>query len=199
MNEVIESIEDALDKECWIPALALALTLPDTCGSIEYPEMINNKGRRLSKRQYLAWFKEHVEHRFADHTGFDDKGNALRPYFNADMCYQLRCAILHSSNDDIDFEYGDCKKEFEYHYDFELRVNACDSYGEIWASGANANERARLIHVCIDVKNLCVALCEEALTYLHTVKKEQLANRRVRIVDVAKYCQLIDDTRRNSS
>lgn len=49
MNEVIESIEDALDKECWIPALALALTLPDTCGSIEYPEMINNKGRRLSK------------------------------------------------------------------------------------------------------------------------------------------------------
>ena len=92
-----------------------------------------------------------------------------------------------------------CKKEFEYHYDFELRVNACDSYGEIWASGANANERARLIHVCIDVKNLCVALCEEALTYLHTVKKEQLANHRVRIVDVAKYCQLIDDTRRNSS
>lgn len=91
------------------------------------------------------------------------------------------------------------KKEFEYHYDFELRVNACDSYGEIWASGANANERARLIHVCIDVKNLCEALCEEALTYLHTVKKEQLANHRVRIVDVAKYCQLIDDTRRNSS
>lgn len=78
MNEVIESIEDALDKECWIPALALALTLPDTCGSIEYPEMVNNKGRRLSKRQYLAWFKEHVEHRFADHTGFDDKGNAVR-------------------------------------------------------------------------------------------------------------------------
>ena len=103
------------------------------------------------------------------------------------------------TNDDIDFEYGDCKKEFEYHYDFELRVNACDSYGEIWASGANANERARLIHVCIDVKNLCEALCEEALTYLHTVKKEQLANHRVRIVDVAKYCQLIDDTRRNSS
>ena len=37
MLEKIEAIEKALDNKSFLPALALALTLPDICGQIEYP------------------------------------------------------------------------------------------------------------------------------------------------------------------
>ena len=33
----IDEIEKSLENECYIAALALALTLPDICGKAEYP------------------------------------------------------------------------------------------------------------------------------------------------------------------
>ena len=45
--EKINAIRVALEKECYLPALALALTLPDICGQIEYPELIRKNGSRL--------------------------------------------------------------------------------------------------------------------------------------------------------
>lgn len=39
MIEKIYAIEHALECKCYLPALALALTLPDICGQIEYPRI----------------------------------------------------------------------------------------------------------------------------------------------------------------
>lgn len=72
MKQTIAAIRDAVAKECWLPALALALTVPDVLGQIAYPELVNNRGKRLVGQQYRRWFHENVEHRFADHTGYDD-------------------------------------------------------------------------------------------------------------------------------
>ena len=41
MLKIIEVIEDANSKNCSLPALALALTLPDICSQIEYPNETN--------------------------------------------------------------------------------------------------------------------------------------------------------------
>ena len=58
MIEKINSIRRAIECECYLPALALALTLPDICGQIEYPDFKrkdkNGKEFREGRRQYVA-------------------------------------------------------------------------------------------------------------------------------------------------
>jgi len=183
MKQTITAIRDAIDKECWLPALALALTVPDVLGQVAYPNY--GVGRR-----YRTWFHENVEHRFADHTGYDDNWDAKRPYFTADMCYKLRCEILHAGNDDIDFEYGAREEDRDYDYDFELRVHACNSFGSWWVSPHGDERITEHVRVCIDIKTLCDALCEEAERFMQHVSEEELEGHSVRIVDVAEFARL---------
>lgn len=152
MKQTIAAIRDAVAKERWLPALALALTIPDVLGQVAYPELVNNRGKMLVGQQYGRWFHENVEHRLADHTGHDDGWDAKRPYFTADMCYKLRCEILHVGNDDIAFEYGDREEDRDYGYDFELRVNACNSFGSWWATPHGGERVTEHVRVCIDIK-----------------------------------------------
>lgn len=190
MRQTIDAIRDAIEKECWLPALALALTIPDVMGQIAYPKYVSPHGKRLVGKQYKQWFHENVEPRFADHTGFDENWRARRPYFSADMCYQLRCELLHSGSDDIDFEYGEREPGRDYTYDFELRAHACDSHGSYWAD-PHGNERIEEhVHVCIDIKTLCDALCDSAERCLQNVNEGELAKHEVRVVDVAEYAGL---------
>lgn len=70
VQEIIESVRDAVEKECWIPALTTALTLPDIMGQVEFPEMVFKNGSRKVGEQYKTWFAEHVEHHFADEHGW---------------------------------------------------------------------------------------------------------------------------------
>ena len=55
MINKIESIEKAIKYKCYLPALSLALTIPDICGQIEYPQFIyrnGNKEARNVRKQY---------------------------------------------------------------------------------------------------------------------------------------------------
>ena len=71
-------------------ALALALTLPDICGEIEYPT--ESSGRK----RYAKWCDNYFD--FNDgHVGFGIEKAEL----NGDLLYALRCAFLHSGNDDL--------------------------------------------------------------------------------------------------
>lgn len=45
MRQTINAIRDAIEKECWLPALALALTIPDVMGQIVYPEYASPRGK----------------------------------------------------------------------------------------------------------------------------------------------------------
>ena len=51
VQEIIESVRDAIEKECWIPALTTALTLPDIMGQVEFPEMVSGTIGRASCRE----------------------------------------------------------------------------------------------------------------------------------------------------
>ena len=104
--------------------------------------------------------------------------------------FPLRCAIgcgvLYSGSDDIDFEYGEQELDRDYSYDFELRVHACNSYGSYWAGSCGNDERIdEHIHVCIDIKTLCDAICDSAEQCLQCVDEHELAKHGVRVVDVA--------------
>ena len=73
----IKEIGKALDVGFYQSALALALTIPDICGKVAYPN--DAVGKR-----YENWFDNYV-------NGLDDI-----PEFDGRACYLLRCSYLHS-------------------------------------------------------------------------------------------------------
>lgn len=97
MDELIKNIKAALKGNAPMAALALALTVPDICAQIEYPA-ITMVGER-----YKNWFHAHLNQYYKDN--FTLAGNSLgMQEFNADVCYKLRCALLHSGNADTDLK-----------------------------------------------------------------------------------------------
>lgn len=186
VREIIESVRNAVAKECWIPALTTALTLPDILGQVEFSEIVFRGGKRKVGEQYKAWFAEHVEHHFADEHGWSEDYKPINPYFTADMCWQLRCSVLHQGNDDIKHEFNfENEEDSECRYTFELRANACDSYGLLWSSPSPDGKKHKTVHVCIGVENLCDALCNEAQTFLETTE-DDFKDVGIDIVDVAQ-------------
>ena len=52
--ERIREIEVCLDNECYIAVLSLALTLPDICSRVEYPNAHVNT-------RYIDWYNQFLE------------------------------------------------------------------------------------------------------------------------------------------
>lgn len=103
MLEKIKSIRKAYSDGNYMAALALSLILPDICGQVEFPSLSGNGN--VSKR-YKKWFNLHLQQYYENdeimHTDFIPLDNKKNCVFNADICYALRCAVLHSGNDDVD-------------------------------------------------------------------------------------------------
>ena len=49
IDKIVSDIRNAIENDCYIAALALALTLPDVCGKAEYPNAGNGK-------RYKNWY-----------------------------------------------------------------------------------------------------------------------------------------------
>lgn len=195
MIEKINAIRQALKHECYLPALALALTLPDIGGSIEYPDYINKKGNRLVGEQYKAWFDEWVNQYYADPSGWtDDFKQAKKPYFDGKMCYNLRCSFLHSGNSDID-DFGEKEDaENRYSYHFELCINGCDSIGTLWTSPqVNVSKTLKLKTVRIDLVSLCENLLLAAEEYYNHKGRESFIEHTIEVIDILKTTQKIQD------
>lgn len=54
MQQYIDAIRQSLDKENWLAALFVALSLPDICGGLETPGQFNGKTRSV------RWFDLHM-------------------------------------------------------------------------------------------------------------------------------------------
>ena len=110
MKSKIIEIRKCLDAELYQTALALALTLPDVCGQIEYPSL-SSVGKRYEK-----WVETYIDK--------DEMGNNLEywktipvdesvtggerfPVFTAKNLYELRCSFLHSGNEEISSDFLD--------------------------------------------------------------------------------------------
>ncbi|MBD2138520.1 hypothetical protein H6F32_13175 [Anabaena sp. FACHB-1237] len=93
MKELKEAVRQAIKQGNWYAALATALTLPDICGWLEDPNPNKAVGERY-KRWYNTYIKE-------DYSGFYDNSNKEVSILTGEDCYALRCAYLHSGQDDI--------------------------------------------------------------------------------------------------
>lgn len=95
VNQIVDEIEKCLDNECFFAALALALTLPDTCGKAEYPNAKN-------KERYINWFDKYIGK--YEKIPRKSKQEPELPYLSGEIVYQLRCCLLHQSTPGIELD-----------------------------------------------------------------------------------------------
>ena len=74
--------------------LSLALTLPDSCGSLEDP------GPCKSQNRYERWCKKWLEQKFTG--GNNPLTGAPIVFVRAEDIFQLRCSLIHSGSAEID-------------------------------------------------------------------------------------------------
>lgn len=182
----INDIHLALDNNIYLAALALALTLPDICGAIEYPECKDKKGTRFGKKQYIAWFDNWVEHYYADTEGWTDDGEkAINPIFTGEMCYSLRCSFLHAGNSHI--ESWDRKEEdddFYYAYTFGLALGGVDSVSASWSPQFDKmSKMKKTISIRIDVEQLCKNICRAANKYYEVNDSTLFEDHNINAID----------------
>ncbi len=87
MEQIVTSIKRSLEVQLWMPALALALTLPDVCSQIEYPEYA---GPGSTGKRYPKWFECWVKEKLF-RIGHDGKEFPM----SGEDCYAFRNAFLH--------------------------------------------------------------------------------------------------------
>ena len=91
IDRIVHEIRMALSHELYLSALALALTLPDTCGKAEYPN------EKYSGARYKKWCSQYViSDRHDSPYGYD------MPYLSEEIIYNLRNSLLHQSTPNIE-------------------------------------------------------------------------------------------------
>ena len=178
MLDYINDIRKALDNDCWYSALALALTLPDICGEIEFKQF-QNVGKR-----YRKWYFKHIES-----NDYFTVSNNQANIFTSKDCYLLRCAFLHSHSYDIDNEY---LKNTVREYDGETYLSIQTKF-ELYASRDNTKSRRSFDNdlvtriqtrkIRINVYYLCKVLCNEAEIFFNINKQQFIFNNTINLID----------------
>lgn len=150
----------------WQSALALALTLPDICGEIAFPDIVKRyrDGRIILDRQknptrdvgaqYIRWFDEFADDFFK--ISSEDKA----PYICGERCWQLRCEYLHQNK-------GFFNDENSSHIHFHLGINCGTSVCQL------DQQEIRNGDVRIDIEQFCIRMCRAARSYYEAVHKEK--------------------------
>lgn len=164
----IQEIEWNLQDGRWQSALALALTLPDICGGIEYPGLVKRyrDGRVMEDRkgepardvgsQYIRWF----DHFAAPY--FKRKEEDESPYLNGEKCWQLRCEYLHQNKG---FSNENSGEETCFHLGINCGSSICTPEQEGEMKGRD--------HIRLDIQQICSRMCLAARAYYeqnHTKK-----------------------------
>ena len=93
IDRIVSEIKTCLENDCYIAALALALTLPDVCGKAEYPNEGNTK-------RYIKWYNEYV----GKYEKPSDPYGSDMPYSSGEVIYNLRNSLLHQGTPNIETE-----------------------------------------------------------------------------------------------
>ena len=108
MQHLQDSIKQSLSNKNWYSAIAIALTIPDICSTI-------NDGKQSNGKKYAGWFDKYVGvnyrkegfpdwmvKRIKEHGTEEHVRIALSElYLTGNDCYALRCAFLHEGKGSI--------------------------------------------------------------------------------------------------
>jgi hypothetical protein len=156
MQNLIESVEMSLAGENWYAALAVALTIPDVCASLEAAD------NKTSRKLYAAWFERYL----SDKYGVD-------PYFGerwlaGDDCYALRCSVLHNASDDISEQPAQVVLE-------RFVLFADSRHCQRWSECSGMPEL-----LVIDVSIFCRDLCDAARAWAKDVADNLVIRKRIK-------------------
>ena len=157
MEKRIQEARNCIDNGLYEAALALALTLPDICGQVEYPAL-----KKVGER-YTKWIDNFVDSKGLYDPFFDAVGGF--EHLESQDIYKLRCAFLHSGDQDISSDTIDCfnlvrpgglgavegKASFGYKYRIENQTDG------------SVKNTAK-----IDIKYLTEMICDAAEEYYKT-------------------------------
>lgn len=151
MINLIKEIEACLAAQYFRCAVGMALTLPDICGQVEYPDE-----KHVGKR-YVDWCNSYLLNQgFVTSSKSTDE--STQPILPGDICYKLRCALLHSGNIDLNQRKND-------HYPFfELRISSAVDTG-IFIEPYVVNDQGETVRFTLDARHLCYVLCNAAKEY----------------------------------
>lgn len=160
IDRIVSEIRIALSHDLYLSALALALTLPDTCGKAEYPE------ESLNGVRYKDWCSQYViTDRCNSPYGCD------MPYLSEEIIYSLRNSLLHQSTPNVEqskIREDRCKVD-----KFELVIPREDSAtGDL--SMVSYGEGMRIVHreLKVYISHLCYILCAAAENYYKNNKEK---------------------------
>ena len=183
--KLIDDMNKALDNNCFLSALAIALTLPDICGNAKYPDL------GVTKR-YTKWYDEYIG-KYEKCPGREDE----MPYLSGEIVYQLRCSFLHSGNPNVskDKITEDCCKVdnfilvTEKKKTFNSYTDACYSTDYNFLYGKS--EERHLTYE-VNVRRLCLIISETAKEY-YISNKELFDFFDFTIVDRDDWYRTYDD------
>ena len=162
----IEEVELNIVDGRWQSALALALTLPDICGGIAFPEIVKHyrDGRVMLDRQknptrdvgtqYIRWFDEYA----GDY--FKLSQSSEKPYICGERCWQLRCEYLHQNKGFLNDE-----NNIRFHLGLNCGMSVCQ------LDSMNIQENGNDIR--IDIEQFCLRMCKAAKSYYDKVHLEK--------------------------
>ena len=146
-------------------ALITALTLPDICGKARDPQ------EQSTRKRYIEWYDEqmalYVQHKWGEEM-------TELPVLDGELVYSLRCSLLHQGNPNIG---GHETSKYDSCY-FELLWNPGDNrYSALSGTGSeaeiiiqNGHEKRINQKYSVNLRELCLELCDCAITYYATNK-----------------------------
>lgn len=164
----VREIELNIEDHRWQSALALALTLPDICGGIAYPEMVKKfrDGRVMFDRQknpardvgsqYIKWFDDFAA------VYFKLSPKDEKPYICGERCWQLRCEYLHQNKG---FSNEDEMSDIHFHLGVNCGTSLCES-----KNGRPVNES---MNIRIDIEQFCLRMCQAATAFYNQNHKQK--------------------------
>lgn len=165
----VEEVESNIEDGRWQSALALALTLPDICGGIAFPEYVKRyrDGRVMMDRQknptrdvgtqYVAWFDTYAA------PFFKQSPKDEAPYICGNRCWQLRCEYLHQNKGFVN--EGD-ETEVHFHLGVNCGTSICQQEKVVTINGNRMDIR-------IDIEQFCWRMCQAARSYYEQFHKEK--------------------------
>jgi hypothetical protein len=156
MQHLIDATRQAVQQKNWYAALSLALTMPDICGRIAYPNL-----RKASKERVVQWFDHYLAHLYV--AGFNNMATMKGGDF-----YALRCAYLHQG--EFELEEQNARKILNR---FHLTVPGFGiQHNNLSADGIDEQGNLKNAVLQLQVDMFCEEVCEAVEKWQEDVKSD---------------------------
>lgn len=132
-------------------ALNSALTLPDICGKVAYPDELS------SRKRYISWYDEEV----GKYENPRDKENM--PYLSGKVIYSLRCSLLHEGNPNMSNNSSRTDLPIDKFSLVIEKAKPFDIYSDSSSITSIGNEN--ILEYSMNVRRVCMILCNVAESY----------------------------------